>query len=296
MDRVLKNKFAIFLFVFPAFAVFFAVVIVSIINSGYYSFTQWDGIGAKTYVGVQNYIDLFTGAGSGVFLKSIVNTLILAALTVLIQLPIALIIALILGSGVKGEGFYRTVLFVPVVLSAVVIGLLWRQMYHPTLGLLNVVLKNIGLGSLSRTWLGDTNTALIAVMAPIIWQWIGYHMLLMYASVKSIPQDIREAAYIDGATGIKTALKITIPLMRPILKVCTILAVIGSLQAFDMVYVLTNGGPSHATEVPSTLMYTTFFHKNQYGLGSAMSMFIIAECLTITMIIQKLFKVEEITY
>ncbi len=296
MDKVFKNKLAIFTFVFPAFAVFCGIIIVSIFFSGYYSLHDWDGIGDKTFIGFENYKELFFGPESGVIIKSFVNTLLLAFLTVIIQLPLAMLLAIILANGIKGEGFYRTVLFVPVVLSAVVIGFLWRQLYHPTLGLINVVLKGLGLESLTRTWLGDTNTALIAVMIPIIWQWIGYHMLLMYASVKSIPKDIKEAAYIDGASGVKAALKITIPLIRPIIKVCIIFAVIGSLQAFDMVYVLTNGGPSHASEVPSTLLYRMLFHSNQYGFGSALSMFIVVECLFITVFIQKLFKVEEITY
>lgn len=296
MDRVFKNKTAIFVFVFPAFAIFCGVVILSIVYSGYYSLHNWNGIGEKVFIGFENYVKMFTGPDSGVFIKSIANTFILAILTVLIQLPLAMILALILTSGIKGENFLRTVFFVPVVLSAVIIALLFRQLYHPTLGLLNTVLKGIGLESLTRIWLGDTKTALGAVMAPIIWQWIGYQMLLMYASIKTIPQDIKEAAYIDGATGIHTALKITIPLIKPVLKVCVIFAVIGSLQAFDMVYVLTNGGPSHASEVPSTLMYQTFFHKNQYGFGSALSMFIVAECVLISRLIQKLFKTDNITY
>lgn len=296
MNKVFRNKLAIFAFVFPAFALFSGIVIVSIFFSGYYSFNDWNGIGEKTFIGVENYVKLFSGPESDVFIKSILNTLILAVLTVLIQLPLAMLLAIILANGIKGESFFRNVLFIPVVLSAVVIGFLWRQVYHPTLGLVNVILKGLGLDSLTRTWLGDTNTALIAVMIPIIWQWIGYHMMLMYATVKSIPQDIKEAAYIDGANGVKAAFKIIIPLSKPIIKVCVIFAVIGSLQAFDMVYVLTNGGPSHASEVPSTLLYRMLFHSNQYGFGSALSMFIVAECLFITLLIQKIFKVEDITY
>jgi len=208
---------------------------------------------------------------------------------VFIQLPISLLLALILSRGIKGEKFYRTVYFIPVILSTVVIGQLWMKIYNPNYGLLNFILTKIGLQSLTNQWLGNTKTALMAVFVPILWQYIGYHMLLMYASAKSIPTDIYEAAKIDGATESQIAFRITIPLMKPILKVCVIFAVIGSFKAFDLIYVLTNGGPLHASEVPSTLMYTTIFTKYQYGYGSAMAIFIILESLIGTLIIQKLF-------
>jgi len=282
-------------FVLPSFLLFALIVILPIFMSGYYSMLNWDGIGEGKFVGLQNFIDLFRNSSEG-FGKSIMNSLILAVLSVFVQLPIALILALILASGVKGEGFYRTVFFIPVIISTVVIGQLWMKVYNPSYGLLNTLLNNIGLGSLSRAWLGETKTALIAAFIPSVWQYIGYHMLLMYAAIKTIPDEIYEAARIDGASAFKTALRITIPLIRPIIKVCIIFAIIGSLKVFDLVYILTNGGPVHSSEVPSTLMYNTIFNKYMYGSGSAMAIFIVLECLVFTLIVQKLFKVEEYTF
>lgn len=288
MEKLLRDKKAIFLFVFPAFLIFAVIVLLPIFFSLYYSLQNWNGISKGIFIGFDNYKSLFVNNADG-FFKSVANAGILAVLSVFIQLPISLLLALVLARGIKGEKPFRTVFFIPVVLSTVVIGQLWMKIYNPSYGLLNIILGKVGLKSLQQAWLGDPRFALGAVFAPILWQYIGYHMLLMYASAKSISTDIYEAAKIDGAGEVRTAFSITIPLMKPILKVCVIFAVIGSFKSFDLIYVLTNGGPLHASEVPTTLMYTTIFAKYQYGYGSAMAIFIIAECLVCTVLIQKLF-------
>lgn len=289
MDRILRDKKAIFLFVFPAALVFTVIIILPIIFSAYYSLLNWNGIGKGTFVGLKNYINLFVNNTDG-FTKSVKNSFVLALLSVVIQLPISLLLALILARGVKGEGFFRTIYFIPVIISTVVIGQLWMKIYHPEYGMLNIILKGIGLGGLSHAWLAEGKTALGAAFIPILWQYIGYHMLLMYAGIKSISPDIYEAAKIDGASEFHMATRITIPLIKPILEVCVVFAVTGSFKSFDLIYILTNGGPLHASEVPSTLMYNTIFNKYMYGYGSAMSTFIIVECLVFTLIIRKAFQ------
>jgi raffinose/stachyose/melibiose transport system permease protein len=296
MDKVLRDKKAICIFVLPAFLVFAGIVLVPIFVSAYYSTLQWDGIGKGVYIGIKNYVAMFNNLNSDSFPKSIANALILAGLSVFIQLPLALMFALLLDQGVKGESFYRTVYFIPVIISTVAIGQLWLKIYHPTFGLLNYILTSVGLQSLTREWLGRMDTALMAVFVPVVWQYIGYHMLLLYAAAKTIPRDLYEAARIDGASGLGTALRITIPLISPMIKVCVTFAVIGSLRSFDLVYVLTNGGPIHATELPTTIMFNSIFRKYLYGYGSAISVFVIASCLIMTVLIQKFFKTEEITY
>lgn len=293
MERVLGDKKAICVFVLPAFIIFFIIVIAPIFLSGYYSFLEWDGMGEGKFIGLRNFIELFTNKNDG-FPKSIVNSFILAALSVFIQLPIALAIALVLAKGIKGENYYRTIYFIPVIISTVVIGQLWRKVYHPQYGLLNVLFGKLGLESMQQEWLGDMDTALLAVFIPIVWQYLGYHILLMYASAKSIPEELFEAARIDGASSFKTAIKVTIPLMKPMLNVCVTYALVGSLKVFDLVYILTNGGPAHATEVPSTLMYNTIFARNMYGYGSSMAIFIIVECLILTVVIQRIFRTDDV--
>jgi ABC-type sugar transport systems, permease components len=289
MDKILGDKKAICLFVLPTLLLFTLIIMLPIAYSGYYSLLNWDGMGKGIFIGFHNYFNLINNNSDG-FMKSVGNSFVLAGLSVFIQLPIALILALVLARGIKGESFYRTVFFIPVIISTVVIGQLWLKIYNPDYGLLNAFLKSLHLNLLTRNWLGDLNTALIAAFIPLLWQYVGYHMLLMYAAAKSIPEEIYEAARIDGASGMKMATRITIPLIIPMIKVSITFAIIGSLKIFDLIYVLTDGGPLHATEVPSTLMYRTVFRTYQYGYGSAMAIFIIAECLLFTFILQKVMR------
>lgn len=289
MDSVLSNKKAICFFVIPTLFVFLVIVFLPIFISVYYSTLNWDGIGKGTFIGIDNYIKLFS---DDVFLKSILNSFLFAFASIFIQLSISLVLALILASGIKGEKLYRTIYFIPVIISTIVIGQLWTKIYNADYGLLNVLLKSIGLENLVNDWLGNENTALVCSFIPTLWQYVGYHMLIMYAGAKSISEEIYEAAEIDGSSKINTAFKITLPLLKPILKVCVTFSLIGSLKVFDLIYVLTNGGPLHATEVPSTLMYSSVFNSYQYGYGSAMAVFIIIECLLFTIILDKVFRTE----
>ncbi|WMJ90572.1 carbohydrate ABC transporter permease [Anaerocolumna sp. MB42-C2] len=292
MNKVRNNKTAIILFMLPAVILFALIIIVPILMSGYYSFLDWDGITKGVFVGFDNYKELFTSKSAG-FPKTMGNALLLALLSTVIQLPISLFFAIILAKGVKGEKFFVAVFFIPVLISTVVIGQLWMKIYNPDYGLVNSALRSLGLDSLAKVWLGDQKTALYAVFIPILWQYVGYHMLLMYAGIKSISPDLREAAKIDGATEWGIARFLTIPLLKPIIRVCVIFAVTGSLKAFDLIYVLTNGGPAHASEVPSTLMVSMIFGRNRYGFGSSIAIAIIFLCFFFAMVIRKFFKTEE---
>ncbi len=289
MDSVLSNKKAICVFVIPTLIVFLGIVFLPIFMSAYYSTLDWDGIGKGTFIGIDNYIKLFS---DDVFLRAILNSFLFAFASIFIQLSISLVLALILANGVKGEKLYRTIYFIPVIISTIVIGQLWTKIYNADYGLLNALLNSIGLENLINDWLGNENTALVCSFIPTLWQYVGYHMLIMYAGAKSISEEIYEAAEIDGSSKINTAFRITIPLLKPILKVCVTFSLIGSLKVFDLIYVLTNGGPLHATEMPSTLMYSSVFNSYQYGYGSAMAVFIIIECLVFTIILDKVFKTE----
>ena len=289
MRKLLSDKKAIFVFIFPTFLLFTVIVILPIFMSTYYSMLKWDGISKGIFIGFDNFKRLFLNNNDG-FSKAVINSLILALLSVSIQLPVSLVLALVLAREVKGEKVFRTAFFVPVIISTVVIGQLWLKIYNPSYGLLNTLLRNIGLGAFEGKWIASTEQALGCVFVAILWQYIGYHMLIMYASAKSISPEIYESALIDGANEPTIALRISIPLMKPIIRVCVMFAVIGSFKSFDLIYVITGGGPLHSSEVPTTLMYTAIFSKYQYGYGSAMAIFIIAECLVFTLIIGKLFR------
>lgn len=300
MKKSTKNTINVILFLLPAFLLFVGILIAPIVLSGYYSFFDWNGFGAKTYIGFQNFVELFT-SDEIEFLKSVKNSLILAGASVFLQLPLALGLALVLGRGIKGERVFLSVYFMPVLISTVVIGQLWKKMYNPSYGIINSVIR--GTQFYERVtnyfhaedimWLGEPALALAACFLPTLWQYVGYHMLLMYAGVKSVPTDLREAAKLDGATNGQVNRYIVIPYIKPIIKVSVIFAVTGSLKSFDLIYVLTNGGPYHATEVPSTLMINMLFLRNRYGMGSTIALMLIALCFLFALIISAIFRKED---
>ena len=290
MQKMLGNKKAYLVFVIPAFIVYLLLAFIPILMSGYYSTLEWDGIGEKIFIGLANYKTLFT---DDAFLMAARNSLILAVASVVFQLIPALFFALVLSRNIKGERFFRTVYFIPVLLSTVVIGQLFLKIYNPDYGALNAILGFFGIDG--RDWLGDKNIALASAFFPIIWQYIGYHMLILYTGIKSVPAEVYEAAQIDGANERQIAFHVTMPLIKNTMKVSLTFAVTGSLKMFDLIWVLTKGGPLHATEVPSTLMYNSVFTRMEYGSGSAMAIFIVLECMLFYFLIEKFFKVENFT-
>ena len=292
MNKMYSNKWYIIIFLLPALILFCGVLIAPIGASGYFSFFDWNGFTEKTYIGLSNYKELFTSDSIG-FMKALGNSLLLAVLSVFLQLPLALALALVLGKKIKGERAFLSVYFMPVLISTVVIGQLWLKIYNPDYGVLNVALRAVGLDSLAHIWLGDKATALGAVFVPILWQYVGYHMLLLYAGVKSVPPELREAAMLDGATDGQVNRYIVLPYIKPIIKISVIFAVTGSLKSFDLIYVLTNGGPLHATEVPSTLMISMLFLRNRYGMGSTIAVLLIVLCFAFALLINFVFKEED---
>lgn len=293
MKKLYSNKLTIFLFLLPGLLLFVGVLIFPIFTSAYYSFYDWNMFGPKKFVGFQNYIDLFTKSNIS-FGIAVKNACLLAGLSVVIQLPFALFLALMIANGRrKGERFFLSVFFMPVLISTVVIGQLWVKIYNPDYGILRV-LVDLFHGKPSQTGLlGDPKYALWAAFVPTIWQYVGYHMLLLYAAIKSVPPEYREAAMIDGANEWKTNVHIVLPYIKPILKISTIFAVTGSFKSFDLIYVLTNGGPSHATEVPSTVMIRMLFSSGKYGTGSAAAFLMIIMCFVAALIIGAIFKDKE---
>ena len=291
MNKLYSNKKYILIFLLPALILFCGVLIAPIGASAYYSFFDWNGLGPKTFLGFQNYKELFTSNSIG-FMRALRNSLLLAGFSVFLQLPLALGLALTLGKKIKGERMFLSVYFMPVLISTVVIGQLWLKIYNPDYGILNVFLRHIGLENLAHIWLGEKGTALGAVFVPILWQYVGYHMLLLYAGVKSVPPELREAAMLDGATDSQVNRFIVLPYIKPIIRISVIFAVTGSLKSFDLIYVLTNGGPLHKTEVPSTLMISMLFLRNRYGMGSTIAVLLILLCFGFALLIGAIFKEE----
>ena len=287
--RDIEKGLAIFVFLLPGLLLFISILIAPIAVSLYRSLFDWNGFSEATFIGFNNYIELFTN-GSIKFITSLKNSLILAFFSVFIQLPLALLLALLLGRGVKREKTFLSIFFMPVLISTVVIGQLWLKIYNPDYGLLNRFLDAVNLGHLKHVWVGDVKTALGSIIVPTVWQYVGYHMLLMYAGVKGVDIDLREAAMLDGATKWQVDKYIIIPIIKPILRVSVIFAVTGSLKTYDLVRILTEGGPFQSTEVPSTLLENMLFLRNRYGMGSTISVMLIILCFAFALLITAAFK------
>lgn len=287
MEKALRSKSAICFFIIPALALFTVIVAVPIFELIEYSTLRWNGITDGIFVGFGNYAEMVKDP---VYLLSLKNSLKLAAASVFIQMPISMLLALILANGVKGEVFFRNAFFVPVIISSTVIANLWMKIYHPSYGLLNVFLEWIGRAELKSEWLGSAATALMACFVPMIWKDIGYNMLLFYSAAKGISSDIVEAATVDGATKTQIAFKIILPMILPMIEAVTIFCIVGSLKSFDMIFILTGGGPVHSSSVLSLMMYTEIFSNNHYGYASAISISVIIVCLLFTLLVQGIFK------
>ena len=289
----LKKNFAIFIFLLPGLLLFVSILIAPIVVSVYRSMFDWNGFSEGTFIGFNNYVELFTN-GSIKFITSLKNSLILAFFSVFVQLPFALLLALLLGrrESVK-ERIYLSIFFMPVLISTVVIGQLWLKIYNPDYGLLTRFLEAVNMGNLKHVWVGDVKTALGSIIVPTVWQYVGYHMLLMYAGVKGVDMDLREAAMLDGATKWQVDRYVVIPIIKPIIRVSVIFAVTGSLKTYDLVRILTEGGPFQSTEVPSTLLENMLFLRNRYGMGSTISVMLIILCFAFALLISAAFREKE---
>jgi len=265
------------------------LVFAPILVSFYSGLLDWNGIGTARFVGLDNFVTLFTK--DAYFWPSVKRTLMFAVFS-MVEIPVALFIAMLLNRYVKRPNFLVSSYFMPVILSVVIIGQLWKTIYNPASlgGMLNQVLIALGLSSWTKIWLTDPATAMYALYFVALWQYLGYHVLIQFTGIRNIPSEIYEAARIDGAEGFKADRYITLPMVVPIFKISIVLAFIGSLQAFDMIMVMTGGGPAHATDVISTHMYNMSFLSMKYGYGSAIASFLVVMCLIATVIINAVFR------
>ncbi|MFC5652192.1 carbohydrate ABC transporter permease [Paenibacillus solisilvae] len=276
-------------FVLPALLLYIGIVFVPILFSFYSGMLEWDGITKAKFIGFDNFKQMFFH--DAVFWPSVRRTLLYALFSML-EIPVCLFIATLLNRYVRKANTLVSLYFVPVILSVVIIGQLWKTIYNPESmgGMLNGILNGLGLESWTHSWLTDPAIAMFCLYFVSIWQYFGYHLLIQYTGVQNIPTEIYEAAKIDGAEGFKADRYITFPMVVPIFKISIVLAFIGSLQAFDLIMVMTGGGPAHATDTVSTLMYNMSFLSMKYGYGSALASFLVILCLIFTVIINSVFK------
>jgi raffinose/stachyose/melibiose transport system permease protein len=292
MNKMMSDKKVIALYILPPLLLIVALIYIPIIMTGYYSLTQWDGIGQMKFIGLDNYKELIKDE---MFWKSVYHSFLLAVFSV-ISLLGYLAVSLVLSGKVKGANLLRKIYLIPMLLSSVAIGQLWLRIYHPSNGMLNHFLTFLGIEN-PPNWLADPSIVLYAIFIPIIWQYAGFYILIYYAALKSIPTSIIEAAIIDGANPLQLAYKIKIPLILGVIKVTIVLAVVGSLKYFDLIYVMTDGGPNGASEVMASYMYHKAFRSFNFGYGSTVAFSLLLICMIVTWLIRKLTNSsEEVQY
>ncbi|GGX98917.1 carbohydrate ABC transporter permease [Streptomyces fructofermentans] len=255
-------------FLLPAMLLFVFVVLVPSARGVYYAFTDWDGLDPDfSFVGLDNFTDLTRDDDA---VQAIWHTLLIALAITVIQNLIGLLLALGVNSAIKSRNLLRVFLFAPAVITQIVTAYLWRNLLGPD-GAVNGLLGGVGLESWQQNWLGDPDTALWSVVGVTVWQYAGYSMVIFLAGLQSVPAEIHEAAAIDGAGPVRRFWSVTRPLLTPALTINLMLSSIGGLKLFDQVYALTGGGPGHATDTLSTLIYKDAFTLGEFGYSIALA-------------------------
>lgn len=269
--RVLVNLVTIALFLLPALVLFGLLVLAPILVAAYTSLFDWNGYGGMPtdFVGLDNFTKLF---GNPVFFGDLRNAGLIIGLSLVVQLPMALGIALLLNQRIRGRAFFRLLFFAPYVLSEVIAGVLFTMIFAPDTGLADQVMKVLGLADLGITWLADPSIVVYVLFFVMTWKYFGFHMILYLAGRQNIPNELIEAAAIDGGSEWKIFRYVTLPLLGPTIRISVFLSVIGTIQLFDLVWVLTEGGPLHASETLAVTMFDVGFVRHQVGYSGAISM------------------------
>ena len=289
-----KRKFdnPAFLFIAPAFIFFTLFIIVPTVSSVYYSLTSWDGISPDIkFIGLANYKEIFTSARFGNALK---NTVILTVFISIFENTIALGLALIVDNVRWGKNFFRSAFYIPVLISGIVSGFIWKIMYNYNFGTFNAVLGNLGLDSWKQDWLGNSSLTLIMIGIVLIWKGAGYYMIIYLASLQSVSTDLIEAAQIDGASPWQRFKSITIPLISGAFTINFTLSLINGLKVFDQINVMTDGGPGFTSETLVYLLYKVGFNEGRQGFGTAVGIMLLFIIIVLNTLQQKFLRSREV--
>lgn len=271
MNKILRNRVAFFVFVVPALVLYITFYLVPLFKSLQYSVTSWDGITEPVFNGFDNFARALSDEKFWIAFK---NNIYFVLFSVCIQVPIIVLVSIMI-SGVKRLlDFYKLTVFMPSILSTASIAVIWQFIYSPDAGLLNQILKAVGLESWTKLWLGDENTAMLSVLLTNAWQWTGFYIVLVLAGIFAIPKEMLEAGEIDGAVGWRKAWLLTIPLIRPVIVVTMLLSITGAMKALDIVLIMTNGGPFGSSEVMATYMYKQAYSLGDFGYANAIAIII----------------------
>ena len=286
-----SNFYSYLFMILPAFIIFVVFYLIPSLSSFFISFTNYNGVSLDfKLIGFKNYLVLFKDS---VFLASIGNTLVFTVAVTIFQNILGILFAVALNQALKLKKLFRTLVFAPALLNAVVVAFIWTYIFD-TNGTFNMLLSTLGLKSLTRTWLGDMDTALNCVIIAHIWRYIGYSAVIYLANLQSISNDLIEAASIDGANGIKKFFHITFPLLAPSTTINVSLALVGTFKVFDIIFAMTEGGPANATETIATYIVKNM-NENVYGYAAAMSIILFMATLILNIFVYGYLKKREVT-
>ncbi|WMC91936.1 carbohydrate ABC transporter permease [Kineothrix sp. MB12-C1] len=281
-----------FTFIAPAFIFFTLFIIIPTVSSVYYSFTSWDGVSpVVNFVGAANYKEIFTSTR---FSNALRNTVILTFFISIVENAMALGLALIVDNVKWGKNFFRSAFYIPVLISGIVSGFIWKIMYNYNFGIFNAVLENLRLSNLKQDWLGNASLTLLMIGLVLIWKGVGYYMIIYLASLQSVSPDLIEAAQIDGASPVQRFKAITIPLISGAFTINFTLSLINGLKVFDQINVMTDGGPGFTSETLVYLLYKVGFNEGRQGFGTAVGIMLLFIIIILNTVQQKFLKSREV--
>jgi raffinose/stachyose/melibiose transport system permease protein len=290
----MKNKAYPFYFAGGALLLYLLFFVLPSAMGFYYAFTDWNSYTtAVHWVGLDNFKTIFASTRQG-YISFIQNTVVFTIATIIIKTVIALGLAVLLTQGIRRMSYvHRVIMYLPAVLPMLVVSLIFKSVLNPATGFLNTLLRGAGLGFLAQKWLADIHLALPSVIGVDTWRGVGYIMVILIAGLQAIPKDYYEAASIDGASGWSSFTNITLPLLMPVLSVTTVLNLLYGLKVFDIIFVLTNGGPGRATDTVYTAIFQDF-SKGRYGIATALSTLLFLVMIVLGYFVIRLMHKEEI--
>lgn len=293
MYKALKNPITYLTFIIPTLVLYAVFFVYPVIISFYYGFFEWDGITDKVFVGFDNFTRLWKDE---VFRKALVNNFYFMVFSLIVNIPLVLLISIMISKVRRMRGFYKSAVFMPVVISTATVAILFGVLYNYDSGLINQFIRLVAPEEWAQEWLSNPKLALLSILVANAWQNIGFFIVLCLAAILNIPREIVEAAKIDGVNGWQETWTITLPLIRPVLFVMLLLSVSGTMKVLDIVQIMTNGGPFQSTEVMSTYMLKVGFRSMELGYGSAIGVAMFIIILVLTGILQRITKREEVQY
>jgi ABC-type sugar transport system permease subunit len=279
-------------FLAPAFLLMIAFIAYPLVRSLILSLYEWNGITRPEFVGLANFELLIQDA---TMFKALYNTLAFSILTTAGTVIIGFLLAVAIERRVKGWSIIKVIYFLPVMISVTVVGLLWGQLFDPTFGPINVILKALGVAN-PPVWMGDPNITLYAIIGVTIWQYSGFPMIVFLAAMENIPLDIHDAATIDGVNVLQRVTRIIFPMIKHVVAVIVMLQIIFSLKVFDVIWVMTQGGPGEATTVLGIYLYRNGFIYTYFGYASAVAVLMTAIIFSLSMLYQRFIRPEAIEY